>query len=81
MQHALLRTVADSALPVVERRVAIADVDGAVHELAPLSLFSRIGELSAERLEHGSEVDCEADTVLRVFPVVDAVRLYVFGYA
>ena len=68
-----------TARPIVELRVAVADVNGSVHELAPLPLLGRVGEIRAKGLKDGSEVDREAHAVRRVLPVVDAVWLHFAG--
>ena len=79
VEHALLFAAAESARPVVELRVAVADVNGSVHELAPLPLLGRVGEIRAKGLKDGSEVDREAHAVRRVLPVVDAVWFHFAG--
>ena len=55
-------------------------IDGPLYELAPLSLFRRVREICDKRPKHGWEVDREAYVVSRVFPIVDAIWLYIFRY-
>ena len=80
VQHALLLCVAQPARLVIQLWVAVPHVDGPLYELAPLSLFRRVREICDKRPKHGWEVDREAYVVSRVFPIVDAIRLYIFRY-